>query len=76
MAGYRKKYVIHVERIQREKNNGANVYLGVHTSNCVITNLDMTKDRAERLKARKESREASEGKGKYSQSDVSMAGLD
>merc|ERR1719203_179232 len=27
---YRKKYIIHIERINREKNNGATVMLGIH----------------------------------------------
>ena len=30
---YRKKYVVYVERIQREKANGTNVYVGIHPSN-------------------------------------------
>ena len=29
---YRKKYVIHIERIQREKANGATVHVGIHPS--------------------------------------------
>ena len=30
---YRKKFVIHIERIQREKANGATVHVGIHPSN-------------------------------------------
>ena len=30
---YRKKYVVHIERIQREKANGASVHVGIHPSN-------------------------------------------
>ena len=30
---YRRKYVVHVERIQREKANGATVHVGLHPSN-------------------------------------------
>jgi len=30
---YRKKYVIHIERIQREKANGASIHVGIHPSN-------------------------------------------
>lgn len=73
---YRKKFVIHVERIQREKNNGANVYLGVAPSNCVITKLDMTNDRQKRLENRKADKEGAKDKGKYNADDVSMATLD
>jgi large subunit ribosomal protein L26e len=29
---YRKKFVIHIERIQREKANGAQVPVGIHPS--------------------------------------------
>ncbi len=29
---YRRKYVVHVERIQREKANGATVHVGLHPS--------------------------------------------
>ncbi|KAJ4435773.1 60S ribosomal protein L26 [Periplaneta americana] len=31
---YRKKFVIYIERIQREKANGASVYVGIHPSKC------------------------------------------
>merc|ERR1712198_680416 len=34
---FRKKFVIHVERMQREKVNGTTVQVGIHPSNCVIT---------------------------------------
>merc|ERR1711931_506869 len=33
---YRKKYVIYIERIQREKANGATVPVGIHASNVQI----------------------------------------
>ena len=33
VRAYRKKYVLHIERVQREKSNGATVYVGVHPSN-------------------------------------------
>lgn len=29
---YRKKYVIHIERVQREKANGTTVHMGLHPS--------------------------------------------
>lgn len=32
VAAYRKKWVIHIERIQREKANGAIVNIGIHPS--------------------------------------------
>ncbi|CDS13544.1 hypothetical protein LRAMOSA05720 [Lichtheimia ramosa] len=42
---YRKKWVIHVERVNREKVNGATVPIGVHPSNVVITKLKIDKSR-------------------------------
>lgn len=33
---YRKKFVIYIERIQREKANGASVYVGIHPSKVSI----------------------------------------
>ena len=42
---YRKKWVIHIERITREKASGATVQVGIHPSKCVITKLKLDKDR-------------------------------
>jgi len=42
---YRKKYIIQVEGIRREKNNGQTVMLGVHPSKVEIVKLHMDKDR-------------------------------
>lgn len=42
---YRKKWVIHVERVHREKGNGQTVMIGVNPSNVVITTLRVDKDR-------------------------------
>ena len=36
---YRKKFVIHIERIQREKANGASVNVGIHPSKVNICQL-------------------------------------
>ncbi|KAJ1462155.1 translation protein SH3-like domain-containing protein [Pelagophyceae sp. CCMP2097] len=44
-ACYRRKFCIHVERITRDKANGAQVNVGLQTSNVVITKLKMDKDR-------------------------------
>jgi len=48
-ACYRRKYVIHVERITRDKVNGAQVNVGVQPSNCIITKLKLDKDRKDLL---------------------------
>ena len=33
---YRKKWVLHIERVQREKANGAPVYVGIHPSKVML----------------------------------------
>lgn len=42
---YRKKWVIHVDRVHRDKSNGATAPIGVHPSNVVITTIKLDKDR-------------------------------
>jgi len=42
---YRKKWVIHIDRVQRDKSNGASVPIGIHPSNVVITSIKLDKDR-------------------------------
>ncbi len=42
---YRLKYVIHIERVAREKSNGQSVPLGIHPSKVMITKLKVDKDR-------------------------------
>ena len=36
---YRKKWVVHIERVHVEKSNAATVPVGIHPSNVVITTL-------------------------------------
>ncbi|KAG8160266.1 hypothetical protein KVR01_009802 [Diaporthe batatas] len=60
---YRLKYVIHVERVTREKVSGQSVPLGIHPSNVVITKLKLDKDREAILERIKAGREAG-NKGK------------
>jgi large subunit ribosomal protein L26e len=71
---YRKKYIIHVERIQKEKNNGATVMIGLHPSKCVITKIHLEDlDRKRILKRKNRTAEAGASTGK---DNVVMAGLD
>ncbi len=42
---YRKKWVIHVDRVQRDKSNGASVPIGIHPSKVVVTTIKLDKDR-------------------------------
>ena len=53
---YRKKYVIYIERVQREKANGTTVHVGIHPSKVVITRLKLDKDRKKILERKAKSR--------------------
>ncbi|KAG8519533.1 60S ribosomal protein L26-like 1 [Galemys pyrenaicus] len=55
---YRKKYVIYIERVQREKANGTTVHV-------VITRLKLDKDRKKILERKAKSRQVGKEKGKY-----------
>ncbi|KAK1343558.1 hypothetical protein QTO34_016338 [Cnephaeus nilssonii] len=61
----RKKYVIYIERVQREKANGTTVHVGIHPSKVVITRLKLDKDREKMLEFKAKSRQAGKEKGKY-----------
>merc|ERR1712130_803862 len=60
-AVYRRRWVIHVDKQEKERNNGQPVKVGIHPSNVVITKLKLDKDR-EAILAR--SGRAKDGKGK------------
>ncbi|XP_048220244.1 60S ribosomal protein L26-like [Perognathus longimembris pacificus] len=59
---YRKKYVIYIERVQREKANGTTIHVGIHPSKVVITRLKLDKDR--------KSRQVGKEKGKYKEEAI------
>merc|ERR1712031_66368 len=63
---YRKKYVIHIERVTREKSNGSTANVGIHPSNVMITKLKLDKDRRAILDRKDATKELAKGKGKYS----------
>jgi large subunit ribosomal protein L26e len=65
---YRKKFVIHIERIQREKVNGATVHVGIHPSKVVIVKLKMDKDRKAILERKARSR--TQDKGKHTEETI------
>lgn len=65
---YRKKWVIHVERITREKTNGQSVNVGIDPSKVVITKLKMDKDR-KGLLARKAGAKGAD-KGKFTETEI------
>jgi|EP01043_Picozoa_sp_COSAG02_P001446 large subunit ribosomal protein L26e len=71
---WRKKYVIHIERITREKANGATVNVGIHPSNCEITKLKLDKDRKKILERKDRTQDAA--KGKHSDASIRMGDVD
>ncbi|BFZ01522.1 hypothetical protein BsWGS_04561 [Bradybaena similaris] len=65
---YRKKFVIYIERVQREKANGTTVHVGIHPSKVVIVKLKLDKDRKKILERKAMSRsKALAEKGKYTE---------
>merc|ERR1711970_85064 len=67
---YRKKYVIHIERVTREKSNGSTVNVGIHPSNVMITKLKLDKDRRAILDRKDTTKELAKGKGKYVEDEL------
>ena len=70
---YRKKYVIHIDRVMADKVNGSQTAVGIHPSKVIITKLKLDKDRKALLE-RKNKLNAS--KGKFTDAEVNMAGVD
>eukprot|EP00299_Pterocystis_sp_00344_P008112 c2940_g1_i1.p2 GENE.c2940_g1_i1~~c2940_g1_i1.p2 ORF type:complete len:153 (-),score=28.92 c2940_g1_i1:73-531(-) len=65
---YRRKFVIHIDRVTRDKTNGATVHVGIHPSKVKITKLKINKDRKQILE--RKSRSKLSDKGKYKEEDV------
>merc|ERR1712146_400406 len=63
---YRRKWVIHIERITRERVNGATVNVGIDPSKVIITKLKIDKNRKELLERKKGAKEE-KGKGKFTE---------
>jgi len=59
---YRLKYLIHIERVSREKSNGQSVPIGIDPSKVVITKLKVDKDREKILERIGKGREAVKSK--------------
>ncbi len=70
---YRKKYVVHIERLFRDKANSQQVPIGVDASKLVITKLKLDKDRKALLERKDRSKKSMPG---LSDSEVNMAGVD
>merc|ERR1719414_1560123 len=67
---YRKKFVIHIERINRDKANGATVHVGIHPSKVVIMKLKLDKDRKRILEHRARSKRTDGDKGKHTEETI------
>ncbi|KAK1280361.1 60S ribosomal protein L26-1 [Acorus gramineus] len=70
---YRRKWVIHVERITREKVNGSTVNVGINPSKVVVTKLKLDKDRKSLLERKAKGRATDKAKGKFSAEEVAAA---
>eukprot|EP01089_Gocevia_fonbrunei_P000008 TRINITY_DN0_c30_g1_i7.p1 TRINITY_DN0_c30_g1~~TRINITY_DN0_c30_g1_i7.p1 ORF type:complete len:149 (+),score=35.52 TRINITY_DN0_c30_g1_i7:63-509(+) len=75
---YRKKYVIYVEKVTREKANGQTVHIGIHPSKVVLKNLSLDKDRKKILERRSTVKATSDklDAGKYEEPASKMAAID
>ncbi|RWR85513.1 60S ribosomal protein L26-1-like protein [Cinnamomum micranthum f. kanehirae] len=70
---YRRKWVIHIERITREKVNGSTVNVGINPSKVIVTKLKLDKDRKALLDRKAKGRAADKAKGKFTADEVSAA---
>ena len=70
---YRKKWCVHVDKIQRDKQNGQSVFLPIKPSYCVIEKLHLNKDRKSLIERR--TKDKSKSKNKHTAKDVNMAGV-
>jgi ribosomal protein uL24 len=71
-AVYRRKWVLHVERVTRQKANGAEVPVGIPASKVVLTKLKLNKDR-EAILARKNRVARDAAKGKVTEAEAKAA---
>ena len=73
-ACYRLKWVIHVDKVQREKANGTTVPVGIHPSNVEVTKLKLTANRKKILERKNRSNKA--GAGKVTAAEKAMQNMD
>jgi large subunit ribosomal protein L26e len=71
---YRLKWVIHCDKVQREKANGSTVAIGIHPSNVEITKLKLTNMRKKILERKNRSNKT--GNGKVTAADQAMQAMD
>lgn len=66
---YRKRWCIYIEKLNKQRINGATIRVPIHPSNVIITKLKLTPDR-ENLISRKAQGRGDKNKGKYTEKDV------
>ena len=76
IACYRLKWVIHVDKVNREKANGATVNIGLHPSNVELTKLKLSATRQKILDRKNRSATANKGKGKITEAEKAMQKMD
>ena len=62
---YRKKFVVYLDGVEREKSNGNKVYVGIHPSKVRITTLKIDSGRKEVLERRAMGRLVATGEKYY-----------
>jgi len=69
---YRKKYIIHIDKITREKANGATVHIPIHPSKVSIVKLKLDRDRRSLIDRKAEGRARVIGiaKGKHTEQTI------
>lgn len=75
-ACYRLKWVIHIDKVNREKANGSTVPVGIHPSNVEITKLKLTNHRRSILDRKSVSKSSTAGKAKVSAAEKAMQQMD
>lgn len=76
-ACYRLKWVIHIDKVNREKASGTTVPVGIHPSNVEITKLKLTNNRSKILARKDRSKAgAAPGKAKVSAAEKAMQQMD
>ena len=75
-ACYRLKWVIHVDKVEREKANGTTVAIGLHPSNVELTKLKLTNNRKAILERKNRSLKTDAAKGKVTSADKAMQQMD
>merc|ERR1712238_428244 len=67
---FRKKFVVYVERITREKVNGTSVPVGIPASSLTITKLKMDKDRKSALERKNKNKDGTDKSDYVAMSNV------